>query len=646
MSKYDKLASFIIDNIGGKENIVNITHCMTRLRIKLKNNDLANIEALEGNKDIVSCQKAEGKLQVIIGTQVGEVYEEIIRKTGASNSNGDEPEEKGSLINRFAATITKIVVPALGVLCACGIIAGLNSVLVATGAIQTGSGTYILLNAMGNACLTFFPVILGYTSAVAFGMDPFVGMILGAVLIFPNIATDMNAGKALFSIFANSPFEMKVFKTFFGLPIIFPATGYTSTLIPIMLINWFASKVEKVLKEKLPAVTKQFLAPFLTIWVAGAIGVLVIGPISMIIQNGLQAGLSWLISKSQILAFALITLIYQPLVIFGLHWPLITLGLMEFASTGSSLIVASIFPASFTHMAACLAVFLRTKSTKMKNISLPAFLSACFCIIEPSIYGVTLPVKKRFGFCMFGGLVGGLILAITNSPMFAISMGTTGIMSFVNPQTSSFAGLIWCIVACVAAMAVTFILTWVTYKPGEDGKNEDDVVVETKKSNSKETIVSPMNGEVKPLSVMKDAAFANGSLGKGVCICPSEGKVYAPCDGKVTALFPTGHALGVTSDHGAEILIHVGTDLFDEKDQLFIKHVKQGDTVKKGQLLVSFDLNAMKEKKLSTDTAVVVSNSKDYLDVLILNKENIAVQEPIFTTICSKDSVQLELKGA
>ena len=645
MSKYDNLASFIITNIGGKENIINITHCMTRLRIKLKDMDKADISALEANKDIVSCQKAEGKLQVIIGTQVGEVYEEIIRKLGKLGSKADDTEsEKGSFINRFAATITKIVVPALGVLCACGIIAGLNSVLIATGAIQAGSGTNILLNAMGNACLTFFPVILGYTSAVAFGMDPFVGMILGAVLIFPNIASDMNSGDALFSIFAGSPFEMQVFKTFFGLPVVFPATGYTSTLIPIMLINWFASKVERVLKEKLPAVTKQFLAPFLTILFAGAVGILIIGPISMIIQNGLQAALAWLISKSQILAFAVITLIYQPLVIFGLHWPLITLGLMEFASTGSSLIVASIFPASFTHMAACLAVFLRTKSTKMKNIALPAFLSACFCIIEPSIYGVTLPVKKRFGFCMLGGLVGGLILTITNSPMFAISMGTTGVMSFVNPQANSFAGLIWCFVACFAAMVVTFVLTWITYKPGEDGKNEDDVVV--KKVNHKETIVSPLNGSLKALNEMKDQAFANGNLGKGVCIVPTEGKVYAPCDGKVTALFPTGHAIGITSTNGAEILIHIGTDLYDEKEQLFEKHVNQEDIVKKGQLLISFDLDKMKEKNLNTETAVVVSNSNQYIDILLNGVETVCAQDPIFTCIRSKNSTNLELKEA
>ena len=328
MAKYEQLSNFIISNVGGKENIVSITHCMTRLRIKLNDKSKANINELENNKEIISCQEAEGKLQVIIGTHVGEVYEDIIRIIGDNQQKDDEPQEKGSFINVFAATITKIVVPALGVLLACGIISGLNSVLMATGVITADSGTYILLNAMGNACLTFFPVILGYTSAVAFGMDPFVGMILGAILIFPNIAVDMNAGEALFTVFEGTPFAMPVFKTFFGLPIIFPANGYTSTLIPIMLINLFASKVEKVLKKHLPAVTQQFMTPFITILFAGAIGVLVIGPISMILQNGLQAALTWLIGTSKILAFAVITLIYQPLVIFGLHWPLITLGIM------------------------------------------------------------------------------------------------------------------------------------------------------------------------------------------------------------------------------------------------------------------------------------------------------------------------------
>lgn len=632
MENYNNLATYIIKNIGGKDNIESITHCMTRLRIKLKNDDLADIKALENNRDILSCQHAEGKLQVIIGTQVGDVYEEIIKQTGEVKEKIKE-ENKGSLLNRFAATITKIVVPALGVLCACGIIAGLNSVLVATGVIAPDSGTYILLNAMGNACLTFFPVILGYTSAVAFGMDPFVGMILGAVLIFPNIANDMNTGNVVYSLFQGSPLEMNVFKTFFNIPIVFPTNGYASTLIPIMLITLFAAKTEKILKKKLPNVTKQFLAPFFTIIVSGVVGILVIGPLSMIIQNSLQACLTWLIDKSQILAFAIITLIYQPLVIFGLHWPLITLGVMELASVGSTLIVASIFPASFTHMAACLAVFLRTKSIKMKNISLPAFLSACFCIIEPSIYGVTFPVKKRFGFCMLGGLAGGLILALSNSPMFAISMGTTGIMSFVNPQTGSFAGLFWCIVACLVAMAITFSLTWFTYKPGEDGMNEDNTKNENQ-SLSKVNVMAPVEGKVKSIEKMSDKAFANKELGKGVCIEPINGKVYAPFDGVVTALFPTGHAIGITSNDGVQVLIHIGTNLYDVKEKIFNKVVQQGDCVKQGDLLIEFDLDKMKKERLNTDTAVVVSNTNDFFDVMVLvDDKNISKNDEIFVVL-------------
>ena len=644
MSNYSKLAAFIVENVGGKENIESINHCMTRLRIKLKDDTKANRSALDSNKEIISSQVAEGKLQVIIGTQVGDVYEEIVRLTGAgSPADSKDNENKGNFMNRFAALITKIVVPSLGVLCACGIIAGLNSVLLATGVIQSGSGTNVLLNAMGNACLTFFPVILGYTSAVAFGMDPFVGMILGAVLIFPSIADTMNSGDVITTVFAGSAFAMPVYKTFFGIPIIFPSTGYTSTLIPIMLINWFASKLEKYLKKHIPAVLKQFMVPFLTILIGGIIGVLAIGPVSMILQNALSAFLNFMISKSKFLAFAIITLIYQPLVIFGLHWPLITLGIIEFTTNANSLIVASIFPASFTHMAACLAVFLRTKSTKMKNIALPAFLSACFCIIEPSIYGVTLPVKKRFGYCMAGGLVGGLILVLSNSPMFAISMGVTGLMSFVNPTTGSFAGVIWCIVACVAAMAVTFALTWFSYKPGEDGKNEDDVTYTSVKNvtHKKEVVLSPMKGEVKELTEMQDPAFANSQLGKGVCIVPSEGKIVSPCDGVISALFPTGHAIGIKSNTGVEVLIHIGKDTYNLPEGTFQKMKKQGDKVSAGDLLETFDLQKMKDAGVNTETAVVITNSKDYLDVMSLGKKTVDYKQQLLVTVVSQPNSEV-----
>lgn len=638
MADNRQLAQFIVDNVGGGDNIESANHCMTRLRIKLRDDSKANRAALDAHEGIISTQVAEGKLQVIIGTQVGEVYEQLVRITGPHEQKTGELQKKGSLLNRFAALITKIVVPSLGVLCACGIIAGINSILLATGVIAAGDGANVLLSNLGNACLTFFPVILGYTSAVAFGMDPFVGMILGAFLIFPGVVDSLASGDALFSLFEGTPFAMPVYKTFFGIPIVFPTTGYTSTVIPIMLVNWLASKVEGWLKAHLPAVTKQFMAPFVTILASGIVGVLVIGPVSILIQNALQAGLDALIGTSRILAFAVICLIYQPLVIFGLHWPLITLGLMEFATGGSTLIVAAIFPASFTHMAACLAVFLRSKSTGMRNVALPAFLSACFCIIEPSIYGVTLPVKKRFGYCMAGGLVGGLIVVLTNSPMFAISMGVTGFMSFVDPVSHSFIGLVWCVVACLAAMTVTFLLTWLSYRPDEDGAEKSSHAGSgpADSGHHKEVIQSPMRGTVKGLSAMSDAAFGNGSLGKGVCIDPAEGRVVAPCDGVVSALFPTGHAIGIISQGGAEVLIHVGTDTFDLSEGAFLPQVRKGDAVRAGELLLTFDAQALRDAGRDVRTAVVVSNSSEYLDVVSYGKDRVDCGEPLMVAIASE----------
>ena len=646
MASSEELARFIVESVGGADNVESANHCMTRLRIKLKDDAKANRGALDAHDGIISTQVAEGKLQVIIGTQVGEVYQQFARITGpsADTEPEPEPEEKGSLLNRFAALITKIVVPSLGVLCACGIIAGINSILLATGVIATGDGANVLFSNLGNACLTFFPVVLGYTSAVAFGMDPFVGMILGAFLIFPGVVDSLASGDPIFTLLDGTPFAMPVYKTFFGIPIVFPATGYTSTVIPLTLLTWLASKVERWLKAHLPAVTRQFMVPFVTILVAGILGVLAIGPVSIMIQNALQAGLNALIGTSRLLAYAVITLIYQPLVIFGLHWPLITLGLMEFGAGGSTLIVAAIFPASFTHMAACLAVFLRSKSARVRNVALPAFLSACFCIIEPSIYGVTLPVKKRFGYCMAGGLVGGLIIALTNSQMFAISMGVTGFMSFVDPAGGGFMGLVWCAVACLAAMVVTFTLTWLSYKPSEDDlgetkgadkpKGASRTIADT--SYNKEVIGSPVHGTVSSLATMPDEAFANGSLGKGVSIDPTGGMVVAPCDGVVSAIFPTGHALGITSLGGAEILIHVGTNTFNAPEGAFEKHVAQGDAVKAGDLLVSFDAQALREAGCDVRTAVVVSNSADYLDVVSFGEGEVECGDALLATMTSE----------
>lgn len=475
MAKYEELVKFIIENIGGKENIDNVTHCLTRLRFKLKDETKVNEEALKNKKGIITAQPAGGKYQVVIGTHVGDVYEELLVHLGRQFIEQEEKTE-GNLLDRFTGMITQIILPALPALMASCMMSAIANILLVTGIIQNGDGAQILLNVIGNSCLTFFPIILGYTSAKAFKMNPFMGMLLGCCLVFPGITESINSGEALFTLFEGTVFAMPVYKTFLGIPIMFPSTGYTSTVVPIIFATFFASKIEKFFKKILPPATQQMLVGVFTLGLGAIVTFLVVGPISVMLNNAIAAAISFLFNKSALLALVVITLVYQPLVIFGLHWPLITVGLINFAAYGSDIIIASIFPASFAHLAACLAVYLRTKSPTMKSTALPAVISACFCIIEPSFYGVTLTVKKRFGYCMVAGLAGGLILGLTNSNMYAVTMGVLGFPAFINPGTGNVTGMYICFAAVAVTMIIAFALTWLTYKPGED-KMADDAEV-------------------------------------------------------------------------------------------------------------------------------------------------------------------------
>ncbi len=641
MANYEKLASFIVENVGGKENVENVTHCMTRLRFKLTDESKVNEDALKADPGIVTAQNSGGRYQVVIGTHVGNVHEEIMRLIGKAEAEAAE-ESKGSVLNRFTATITQTMVPVLGVLGACGLIAGLQAILMTTGIIKPGDGAQVLLNAMGNACLTFFPILLGYTSARAFKMNPFVGMILGCVLAFPNITESINSGDALYTLFAGTSLAMPVYKTLFGIPIFFPTTGYTSTVIPIIFATYFAAKVEKRFDKIIPQAAQMYVLPMVTILIASVVTLLVIGPVSVILTNLISTSITFLVKYSPIAAFVVIAVIYQPLVVLGLHWALISVGLIEFATSGSTLIISLIYPASFAHLAVCAAVYFKTKNKVLKETALPAVISACFCIIEPSIYGVTLPVKKRFGICMLAGTIGALILGLANAPMYAITMGVTGFVGFVNPADSSSSGMYISLLAVAVTVATAFLLTWITYQPKDDG-NADSQKNSKKpgtadaknKEERKETVFSPMSGSVKLLSAMQDPAFSEETLGKGICIEPDEGKVIAPCDGILNVVFPTGHAIGITSDTGADILIHIGVNTAQLPEGTFTINKQQGERVKKGDVLITFDLDKIKQEGYNMETAVLISNTADYLDIVEVAKEKVSYADELLVAIAA-----------
>lgn len=642
METYENLAAFIIENVGGKDNIKSVTHCLTRLRFDLVDNEKINDGALAENKEVVTTQFAGGKYQVVIGTQVGDVHQEIERQLGGPLDTTTAPEEKGSLLDRFTSIITQVMTPILNVLCGCGIIAGLMAILVAAGVLGTEDGAYLVLNAMGNACLTFFPVLLGFTSARAFGMDPFVGMIIGAVLMFPGLSESMSSGDPLFTILGGTPLAMPVYHTFFGIPIMFPSSGYTSTVIPIIFATFIASKIEKIVHNALPKAARAFLTPAITVLVAGTIALLIVGPVSVILTNLISMGISFLLGVMPIVAYIVFALVYQPLVILGLHWALISVGLIEFAASGSTLLIGLIFPASFAHLAVCAAVMLRSKSERMRETSLAAVISACFCIIEPSIYGVTLPVKKRFGICMLSGTIGAIVIGLTNSNMYAIAMGVTGLASFINPTTGDMSGLFTCLLGVGITMVIAFAVTWITYRPSDDGDPEANTTsgdASTASRHNRVTIGSPVTGEVKELSAMSDPAFSGGAMGAGVCIVPSEGRVVAPCDGVVSSLFPTGHAIGIRGTSGIEVIVHVGVDTVRLPEGTFSKHVEQGVSVRRGDVLVTFNPQQITAAGCSLETAVIVSNSDDYLEILPISNETVNAGDDLLVAITPETSV-------
>lgn len=635
MGTYEPLASFIIEHVGGKENIKSVTHCLTRLRFDLINNDKIEDKTLKASKEIVSTQFAGGKYQVVIGAHVGDVYEDVQVKLGGVPLGEDASGEKMSPLDQFTSVITQVMTPVLGVLGGCGLIAAVMAILVALNLVTTTDGAYLILNAMGNACLTFFPVILGYTSAKAFKMNPFSGMILGCALMAPGLAESMSTGDVLFTVFDSTPLAIPVYKTFFGIPIMFPSSGYTSTVIPIVFATLVASKIEHFANPRIPSVMRMFFTPMVTVLGAGIITMLVIGPISIMLTNLISWGISALLAVAPVVAYAVYALVYQPLVILGLHWALISVGLIEFATSGSSLLVSLIFPASFAHLAVCAAVMLRTKNKILRETSLAAVISACFCIIEPSIYGVTLPVKKRFGICMIAGTIGGVINGVLGTRMYAVTMGITGFAGFINPFTGETQGMLACLLAVAVTMVIGFVLTWVTYTPIEDGAPKAEPLSESKPKlrHERASVSSPVAGVVKSLSEMNDPAFSGGALGGGVCVTLSEGTVVAPFDGVLTTLFPTGHALGIMGDNGVELLVHVGTETVGLPKGTFVKHTVQGKRVHAGDTLVTFDPAMVTAQGCSLETAVVVSNADDYLDVLAVGEGAVSVGDELLVAV-------------
>lgn len=594
MVKYEELVNFIIKNIGGKENVISLTHCVTRLRFQLKDESKANDEVLKANDGIITVMHTAGQYQIVIGNHVGDVYETILPKLGLSGEVV-ETKNKTSIKDKFVDLVSSIFMPAIGMLCACGMIKGLNTILSFAGIYSSTSGLYTLIDAIGDSIFYFFPVIIGYTSAKKFKLTPFVGMVIGLALCYPTIN---GADLSIVGI------QMNV--------------SYTSTVLPVILTVAVAAPMERLLNKYIPDVVKSFLTPMIVILLSTILGYMIIGPVANTVAGWLSDGVLSLYSISPVLAGIVFGGLWQVFVVFGVHITFIVLAIMNLAAGHPDPILSLQVFVAFSQTAVVLAIFLKTKQKKLKSICFPAIISGVFGVTEPAIYGITLQRLPMFVISCIGGSLSGAYAAFAG--LKYQQMAGMGIfeMPAMFPQNGTGAAMFQCVIASAFAIIPTFIAAYVFYR---DDHKEDNVT-----ESLSEEVNQPIEGKIIPLNQVEDDAFSQEVLGKGIAIIPSEGKVYAPFDGTVITLFPTKHAIGIVSDNGCEVLIHIGMNTVQLNGKYFTSHVQQGDKVKKGQLLVEFDIDHILQEGYNLETPVIITNTKDYSNINTnTNKDNVVL---------------------
>lgn len=632
MGKYETLAKEIVKHVGGKENVSSLVHCITRLRFKLKDESKANEEVLKNMDGVVTVMKSGGQYQVVIGNHVPDVYADVMPLLGLAEEAGQEEDtEKDSLFNRAIDTISGIFQPILGIMAACGMVKGLNALFVALGLYSDTCGGYLILNAIGDGLFNFLPLFLGYTAAKKFKLKPMLGLVIGAIMCYPTIQNSALSagGNALYTLFGGTMFASKVYTDFFGIPLI--GMDYTGTVIPVIFVVYFASKCEKFFNKFIPDLVKFFFVPMLTLLVAIPAGLLVIGPLATFGSTVIAEAVMTVRNFSPMLAGAIVGLTWQILVIFGLHWGFIPVYINNIMTNGFDNVMMPFFACTFATSAVVLGVFFKTKNKQIREMAVPNFISGIFGVTEPAIYGILLPLKKPFIIsCIVGGIGGGFYGAFNFRKFMMGGMGIFEFPAMIEPD-GSMGNLIVAVVGVIISMVLGFAATMIFYKEKEPvvvqgtkeqhkDQLEPEVTVQEKMIKQLE-IASPIKGRVLKLESVKDAAFASGVLGKGAAVLPEEGKVFAPASGIVSALFPTLHALGIETDDGVQILIHIGLDTVQLNGEGFEAMIKQGDRIDKGQLLITFDKEFIESKGYCIETPVLVSNSDDFLDVVETSEE-------------------------
>lgn len=623
---YPALADDILTKVGGPENVKDATHCITRLRLRLNDMDKVDKQAIGQLPGVITVVEAGGQFQVVIGDNVGIVYNAFERQlpqsAGSSTASSDGSGEKQSILNRFIQLISSIFLPVIWTLAGAGLFKAFVALAVTLGLLDEATTTFVILDAASDAVIHFLPVLLAITVAKRFGANQFVLVGIAGALVYPSIVALNETGDAV---------------SFMGIPVVM--MSYVSSVIPIIVAGWILGYLERGMDKILPASIRNFTKPLVSLFVMVPLILIVIGPITTYAANGLAAGIMYLFNLAPWVGGALMGGLWQVLVIFGLHWGLTPVIINDLTTIGYSLLTGPIIAAVLAQGAATAAVFVRTRSANRRQIAGPAALSGVLAgVTEPAIYGVNLPMKRPFYFGVAGGAVGGAIAASAGS-----AANTFVVPSALALPAYLYVGdFVLLLIGIGVGMAIAFLLTFFfADRERADGTVDDAVApapadqvapepqdpatetgatavvgssaaagsTATATRNQVVDVVAPVSGRMMALEEVPDKVFASGALGSGVGIVPDENVVRAPISGKVISVASSGHAFGLKSDDGVELLVHIGIDTVELKGQHFTNAVKKGDVVRAGNELATVDFEAVKVAGYDTTVIVTVTNT-------------------------------------
>ncbi|AIW31803.1 beta-glucoside-specific PTS transporter subunit IIABC [Bacillus velezensis] len=588
---YHKISKEILQLVGGEENVQSVIHCMTRLRFNLYDNAKADRSGLEQTEGVMGTNISGGQFQIIIGNHVPKVYQALMESSGLSDESANKTsKQKKNVLSAVFDVISGVFTPILPAIAGAGMIKGLVALAVTFGWMSEKSETHSILTAVGDGAFYFLPLLLAVSAARKFRCNPYVAAAVAGAILHPDLTALLGAGKSI---------------SFIGLPV--TAATYSSTVIPILLAIWLMSYVEKGIDRITPSSLKLIAVPMLTLVIVVPVTLITVGPLGAILGNYLSVGVNDLFNHAGIAAMILLAGTFSLIIMTGMHYALVPIMINNIAQNGHDYILPAMFLANMGQAGASFAVFLKSKNKTFKSLAFTTGITALMGITEPAMYGVNMRLKKPFAAALIGGAAGGAFYGVTGVASYIVggNAGLPSIPVFIGP-TFLYA-LIGLFISFAAGIAAALLIGF------EDVQSERDKASEAPGVTAGgEIIHSPIKGEVKALSEVNDSVFSGGMMGKGFAILPEEGAAVSPVEGRVTAVFKTKHAIGITSTRGAEVLIHIGIDTVRLDGRHFEMHVKEGDAVAPGDLLITFDIDEIKAAGFDVITPVIITNTDQY----------------------------------